>query len=177
MGALDTGTVAALAVVALALSVILSVVCAVQFVALSRLRRQLRANFPSGAEDVVDVLLQHRTDIDELRDDVATVHGNTERLGERLKGSISRVGLVRYDAFGDVGGAQSFSVALLDRHSNGVVISAINGRTETRSYGKDIVAGDSQHTLSDEEREAIAAAVEGRPATMLTPPRRRRRAS
>jgi hypothetical protein len=70
--------------------------------------------------------------------------------------------MVRYDAFEDMGGRLSFSAALLDDHGNGVVITSINGRTETRTYAKPIVNLKSEHNLSDEERAAIEGAVAGR---------------
>ncbi len=175
---LDPGTVATLVVVALVLAGVLLLVNVGLVVRVVQLRRQLKAAFPDGTEDVVEVLVRHSDEISGVRDDLATVHGNTERLREHLLGVTSRIGIVRYDAFDDVAGAQSFSAALLDRRGSGIVISAINGRHETRCYGKEIVKGDSEHTLSDEEREAIRSALEGRPVATLTgSPRRRKRAS
>jgi hypothetical protein len=69
--------------------------------------------------------------------------------------------MVRYDAFDDMGGRLSFSAALLDDHGDGVVITSINGRTETRTYAKPVNRMTSDHNLSEEEREAIAGAVAG----------------
>jgi hypothetical protein len=77
------------------------------------------------------------------------------------KGAMQRFGLVRYDAFDDMGGRLSFSAALLDDNGDGVIISSINGRTETRTYAKLVRGLTSENNLSDEEREAIAIAVEG----------------
>jgi hypothetical protein len=68
------------------------------------------------------------------------------------------VAVVRYDAFGDMGGRLSFSAALLDDQGDGLVLSSINGRSETRTYAKALVGGQSEHTLSPEEQDAIAAA-------------------
>lgn len=78
---------------------------------------------------------------------------------EQLRAGLRRVGLVRYDAFAEMGGRISFSVALLDQDANGVVISAINGRTETRCYGKAVLNGSSEQELSPEEKDAIAQAM------------------
>jgi hypothetical protein len=66
--------------------------------------------------------------------------------------------VVRYDAFGDMGGRLSFSAALLDDSGDGLVISSINGRSETRTYAKSLVGLQSDHTLSPEEQEAIETA-------------------
>ena len=73
-------------------------------------------------------------------------------------GALRHHAVVRYDAFADMGGRLSFSVALYDDHGDGVVISSINGRSETRTYAKTLVARKSEHTLSPEEKDAIAAA-------------------
>jgi hypothetical protein len=75
--------------------------------------------------------------------------------------AVQRFNLVRYDAFEDMGGRLSFSAALLDDHGDGLVITSINGRTETRTYAKPVSALASEHNLSDEEREAIAGAASG----------------
>ena len=72
--------------------------------------------------------------------------------------ALRKVGLVRYDAFEDVGGGQSFSAALLDEGGNGVVLTSIHGRGESRTYGKAVRGGASEHTLSPEEQQAIAQA-------------------
>jgi len=144
---------------------------------LSRLQAHHARAFPDSAEDVVSVLSRHTGELTEIREDLATIHGNTEHLRDLLRSTVSRVGIVRYDAFEDMGGQLSFSVALLDEHSDGLVISAINGRQETRTYGKPVRHGVSEHNLSREEMASIAAAVDQRPPSTLPPTRRRRRAS
>lgn len=75
------------------------------------------------------------------------------------RAALQKFHMLRYDAFEDMGGRLSFSAAFLDDHGDGVVLTSINGRTETRTYAKDIVNLSSEHNLSDEEREAIAGAV------------------
>ncbi len=72
--------------------------------------------------------------------------------------ALRHVAVVRYDAFGDMGGRLSFSAALYDDAGNGLVISSINGRSETRTYAKPLVDLRSDHTLSPEEEQAIKAA-------------------
>lgn len=78
--------------------------------------------------------------------------------GPRDARALTRVAVVRYDAFGDLAGALSFSAALLDDAGNGLVLSSINGRSETRTYAKGISGGHSDAPLSPEEQEAIAEA-------------------
>jgi hypothetical protein len=74
--------------------------------------------------------------------------------------SAVRVGVVRYNPFPEMGGNMSFSVALLDARSNGVVISVLNDRQGSRVYGKPVEAGVSPQKLSDEEQQAIGLARE-----------------
>ena len=83
------------------------------------------------------------------------------QLSDIAKDSVRHVGVVRFDAFEDMGGRLSFSAALLDGHGDGVVITSINGRQDTRCYAKRIQNGTSIHNLSDEERQAIREALEG----------------
>ena len=82
-----------------------------------------------------------------------------QSLEAQLAGSVQNIGLVRFDAFPDVGGEQSFALALLDQNSSGVVVSNLFSRTDSRVYAKEIAEGRSQHTLSDEEKNAILRAM------------------
>jgi hypothetical protein len=84
-----------------------------------------------------------------------------KRLGELVEDSVRHMGVVRFDAFEDMGGRLSFSAALLDGHGDGIVITSINGRQDTRCYAKQVRGGTSIHNLSDEERQAIREAMSG----------------
>src|SRR5688500_10205052 len=75
-----------------------------------------------------------------------------------LSDVIRHVAVVRYDAFPDMGGRLSFSAALLDDAGDGLVLTSINGRSETRTYAKGIKGGRSEHALSPEEEQAISHA-------------------
>jgi hypothetical protein len=79
-----------------------------------------------------------------------------------LSGTLRHVAVVRYDAFGDMGGRLSFSAALLDDDGDGLVLTSINSRTETRTYAKGVQGGASSSELSPEEQEAIDEAVRPR---------------
>jgi hypothetical protein len=76
--------------------------------------------------------------------------------------ALRNVALVRYDAFTDLTGRMSFSMALLDTEGNGVTLSAITGRTDTRVYAKSVADGKGEQELSPEERQAVAAALDRR---------------
>jgi len=167
--------VAVLAVTATALSAVLAIVVLVLALRLRVVRRtQVRA-FGGGERDIVEVLGEQGERIAQLGDAARNLELRADDLRERLSRDLSRFAVVRYDAFEDMGGALSFSAALLDEHGDGVVISAINGRSETRSYAKGVTGGQSEHSLSAEETEAIEAAMAGRRATTSDPNRRRRR--
>ncbi len=75
---------------------------------------------------------------------------------------VQHVGVVRFNPFQDKGGDQSFVVAVLDGHADGVVITSLSSRTDTRIYAKSVVGGQSTYTLNNEEKEAIARAMKPR---------------
>lgn len=128
---------------------------------LNRLMRLLRRLTPEGSERSLDQLLEQLLiKQEENRTLLASVEARVEKLNSLLQGCLQRVGLVRFDAFEDVAGQQSFSVALLDNQGNGVVITSLFGRTESRCYAKPVIQGNSPHRLSEEEMAAIRQAME-----------------
>ena len=108
-------------------------------------------------DDAVGALLGR---IDRLDQAVRALHATDNRQQVQIEGSVRRVGVLRYDAFEDVGGRLSFSCALLDEHGTGVVLTSINGRQETRVYAKPVTQGQSTYNLSREEEEAIRQALQ-----------------
>jgi len=97
--------------------------------------------------------------IERLEQAVRTLNRTDKRQQGLIDGSVQNVGLLRYDAFEDVGGRLSFSCAMLDDRGSGVVLTSINGRQETRVYAKPITEGRSSYNLSAEEEEAIRQAL------------------
>ena len=87
--------------------------------------------------------------------------GDLARLRGDLAQALKHVAVVRYDAFGDMGGRLSFSAALVDDAGDGVVLSSIHARGESRTYAKGVVGGRSDVTLTPEEQQALAAARTG----------------
>jgi hypothetical protein len=77
----------------------------------------------------------------------------------KVQGALSNVALVRYDAFGEMSGRMSFSLALLDESGDGVTISAIAGSADTRVYAKGVAGGKGEHDLSPEEQQAVSSAL------------------
>jgi hypothetical protein len=105
------------------------------------------------------VLEGQNTQIQRLEQAVRKLNGTDKRQEQLIRGTVSNVALVRYDAFEDVGGRLSFSCALLDDLGSGVVLTSINGRQETRVYAKAVAEGRSTYNLSTEEEEAIRQAL------------------
>lgn len=129
-----------------------------------------------GATFVESVNRQHR-EVEALRRDVSALRSDLSAARADLADALRHVAVVRYDAFGDMGGRLSFSAALLDDSGDGLVITSINGRSETRTYAKGVKAGESDHSLSPEELQAIGYAGRSatRPAFEAVPTKRRRR--
>jgi hypothetical protein len=100
----------------------------------------------------VTALEQHRPAGDA---DLAALRAD---LGQALR----HVAVVRYDAFGDMGGRLSFSAAVIDDSGDGLVFSSIHARGESRTYAKGVVGGTSDATLTPEEQQALAAARTGK---------------
>ena len=97
----------------------------------------------------------------ELIGQVHRVDERTSALEGMGRRAVQRVGLVRYNPFEDTGSNQSFALALLDGAEDGVVISSLHSRVNTRIYAKPISAGRSEAPLSDEEAEALRMARSG----------------
>jgi hypothetical protein len=127
-----------------------------------RLRRVRAAQLTvlgSGGGDLVDfaVSLQGRVDgLHRAIDDMTAAVGRLER---RIDSSVSRLAVVRYDAYENTGGHQSASVALLDASRTGIVLSAIQGRDYARIYIKELDDGRAAVSLSPEEQEAVERAM------------------
>lgn len=93
-----------------------------------------------------------------LPEDVLGLRQEVAALRVEATGSLRHLSVVRYDAFGDMGGHLSWSLALLDDSGDGVVLTSIHGRSEARSYAKNVVGWTCEHPLSPEEEEAVAHA-------------------
>lgn len=88
----------------------------------------------------------------------AQVEDYVTRVGAVLPHIIQGYGVVRYDAFENIRGEQSFSLALIDERGNGVMISALHARSDTRIYAKQLAEWRSEHSLSAEEQQALGQA-------------------
>ncbi|SEP40441.1 DUF4446 family protein [Propionispora vibrioides] len=126
---------------------------------LSRMNRRYR-KLMQGVEgaNLEKLLLTH---IEEVRDAVKRVDSlsaSCRNLEGITRNCVQKVGIVRFNAFEDTGSDLSFAIALLDAQNNGVVISNIFGRNESRTYAKPIANCQSQYFLTEEEKAALEQA-------------------
>jgi hypothetical protein len=154
-------------VVAAAVPGVLALVAAVMaWVRLGRVRRAQTVLLPDGVPaGVVDrqAALQASMDrldagLAELRDLVDT---QAARLEAGLRSAVRFQSVVRYDAYRDMGGGQSWSLALLDETGTGAVVTCLHARDHARVYLKELVAGQASQRLSPEEDRAVAQALHG----------------
>ena len=158
-----TGLVALAAGLVALIALILAIVLAVKLRRIRTAQRHVLGSY--GTADLV----AHASDLQEaftaLHEHVEEVAQRLDaRMGaaeDRLDGAIAYRSLVRYDAYGELSGHQSTTIALLDAGHNGVVISTIAHRDTARMYCKQIHAGRGEHELSPEEAEAVRLALAG----------------
>jgi hypothetical protein len=159
-----TTTTGIVAVAAAAVALIALLLALVMWRRLSKLRAAQRVIF--GERDARD-LATHAAELDR---DFRSLHSYVEDLGaglqarlttaeQRLDGAVAHHGLVRYDAYNEMSGRQSTSIALLDARGSGVVVSSIHHRDQARFYAKQVVEGQGTLQLSPEEEEAIRVAL------------------
>jgi hypothetical protein len=136
-------------------------------VKLRRLRAAQRAVLGPGEADLVSHAATIQEAFVQLRDWVeetaVRLEGRVATAEHRIDGCVAHTSLIRYDAWGEMSGQQSSTVALLDASKTGVVVSSILHRDQARVYVKQVHEGESELELSPEERQAIEAAMAGTP--------------
>ena len=166
----DPAGIAALSAGGLALLSL--VVCFVLSLRVRRLRAAQQVVLGgSGRDDLVTHAAGLQEAFVQLNDRVEDIAERLDervaRVEDRLDGAITFRALVRYDAYGELSGHQSASLALLDAERNGVVLSSIAHRDTARLYCKQVVGGRGEHLLSPEEDEAIRRALAGERGTAV----------
>jgi hypothetical protein len=115
-----------------------------------------------GVIAIVVAVIAHRRAARAVAECKALVNGSIGSHGTVDPRALRDLAIVRYDALSEMSGQLSFSVALLNALGDGVVLSSINGRSETRTYAKAVRGGDGTQPLSPEEEHAVRAARLGR---------------
>jgi hypothetical protein len=160
-----TSTAGIVALAAAGVAVVALLFCVVLTVRLSRVRASQRAILGEGNEDLVAhaaTLQQHFQALNDYVQDVASeLNGRMGTAEQRLDHAVAYSALIRYDAYGEMSGRQSTSIALLDARRSGLVLSSIHHRDQARLYAKQVREGRAELELSPEETEAIRLALEG----------------
>jgi hypothetical protein len=155
--AFSSKTLTLLVLAALGLNVLILVILA----SMGRRRSRGSHSAPLRMDDALRGVLEgHARSLQRLEAAIRQLTTDDRGLAEAIGGAVQRVALLRYDAFEDVGGRLSFSCALLNERGDGVVMTSINGRQDTRVYAKPVHGGTSGHNLSEEEEQAIRLAME-----------------
>ena len=163
-----TSTEGIVAMAAAGMALLALLLALILFVKLRRIRAaQTTVLGGNDSRDLVAHAARLESGFVDLRDWVEETFGRLdERVGAaevRIDGSVAHRGLVRYDAYGEMSGRQSASLALLDDRRSGVVISSISHRDQARLYFKQLHEGESEIELSPEERAAVEAALSSTP--------------
>ena len=163
MGAELSSTVGIVALTAAAVAVVAICAIVVLFRQVRRLRADQRVVLGEEGRDLVvhaaALDASFKTLHDYVTDVAARLDGRMGVAEARLDGAISYCGLIRYDAYNEMSGRQSTSIALLDSGRNGVVLSSIHHRDQARLYAKQVSEGKGELKLSPEEEEALRLAM------------------
>ena len=159
LGSLDLGYFAAGVVVLALFVIILLILLIVQIRKANKLKKRLdkfllRKEGTSLEDDIAELYEDNKflkNSTEKNREDIRT-------LFKRMESVFQKMGLVRYDAFNQMGGQLSYSLVLLDENNNGFIINSVHSTEGCYSYSKEIRSGDNNITLSAEEEEALAIA-------------------
>lgn len=142
-----------------AVTFILLILYIVNVVQMAQLKKRYKI-FMSGknAKNLEKTLIERLDQVDALLEANKANEKNIQTLFSNMKFTFQKVGLVKYDAFNEMGGKLSFSLALLNETDDGFVMNAVHSREGCYTYVKEIIAGNSVIVLSPEEKEALDAA-------------------
>lgn len=134
-----------------------NVILSAMFLKYVRHYKRLKLN---NSQTLYDYLEKVFSELSQMKNLGLGLEERIKKLESKSLVPLQKFSLLRFNPFGDVGGDQSFSAAMLDDAGNGIVISSLHGRSTTRVYAKPVIKGDSKkYELSDEEKEAIKLAL------------------
>lgn len=154
--------------VMLAAAIALGVICLVSIILLiitlcklKKLRRRVDAlTRGKNAESMESRILEFFERIENLESHEQGIEENIQKIKENLKITYQKTGMVKYDAFREMSGALSYSIALLDQENSGILVTSMYSREGCYSYAKEIIHGECKLNLSEEETEALKQAME-----------------
>lgn len=142
-----------------AVTLIMFIMLMVNMAQISGLKKRYKV-FMSGkdAKSLEDAFVEKLEQMDNLIK-VSNVNAqNIDILSKKVRQTFQKVGLVKYDAFNEMGGKLSFSLALLNENEDGIILNAVHSREGCYTYMKDIIAGNAVVNLSEEEKVALERA-------------------
>jgi Protein of unknown function (DUF4446) len=168
-----TSTVGIVAIAAGAVAVVAVLACFGLWLKLRRVRNDQRVVLGGRGDDLVAHAASMQQQFEALSsyvEDAATrLNARVQTAERRLDGAVAHVALVRYDAYGEMSGRQSTSIAFLDADRSGIVLSSIHHRDTARLYAKRVKEGASEIELSPEEDEAIRLALQDDSGSSVPP--------
>lgn len=142
------------------LSILLFILNIISAVRISKITKKYnRLVHGSKADTLENILLEHLDGVKNVKEQLIVLEKHCIKLDDKFKTAIQKIGVVRYNAFGDMGSDLSYSIALLDENLNGFVMTSLYGRNESNTYGKPIAKGKSKYELSVEEIQAVDRAI------------------
>lgn len=155
-------TVGAVAIAGVVVAAAALLYCVLLTTRLRRIRTDQQAILGAGPVDLVGHAAALQREFEALhqymQDAAQQINARLAVAEQRLDGTVAYRALVRYDAYGEMSGRQSTSIALLDAHRSGLVLSSIHHRDQARLYAKQIWRGEPEFELSPEENEAVRLA-------------------
>lgn len=145
------------------MAILLIIVLILLIVTMSKLKKLSRSykNFMRGkdAESLEEVILDRFRELDDLKQADKVNKKKIDEITQNMLLTYQKIGIVKYDAFHEMGGKLSFALALLDKNNNGFVLNSMHNRESCYTYIKEIIDGKSYITLGDEEKKAVDMAV------------------
>lgn len=145
-----------------ALVLIMIILLIVFIVQMSKLKKRYRI-FMQGndAKSLEDTLVYRLEQVDELIEANASNERNIDAIFKNMQSCFQKFGLVKYDAFNEMGGKLSFSLCMLDEKNTGYIINAMHSREGCYTYVKEVIDGNSIIQLAEEEQQALDQALSG----------------
>ncbi len=146
---------------------IMLIVAIVLMVKLSKMKKRYK-KFMAGEDgkSLENKILEQLAEIENLKNANSKNEKDIAQIKESLLDTMNKIGIVKYDAFNEMGGKLSFAVALLNDKNNGFIINAMHSREGCYTYIKEIIRGESFIALGEEEKKALDEAINGASETV-----------
>ena len=139
---------------------ILIIIVIITYKSLNKVERRYRKLMRGAStKNLEDIVISYLDKIDEVKKQNEIMKRMYEQINGKLMTCVQKTSMIRYKAFDDMGSDLSFSIALLDANSNGVILTSIYGRNESTTYAKPIDKGISRYELSNEENKVLEQAI------------------